>query len=686
MMNIQTKKNLLSFFVCSTALSPIAVANDIDETKKAHGKTIETIEVYGERTDSKLKDTTSSLHVITEQQLTSYQGQTYSDAVSDIANLVVISGALPNVRGVSGNGSADGFNSISGGAKPRFSILVDGVAQPYVAELTGDSGIWDVEQIEVYRGPQSTNHGRNSIAGAMYIKTKDPTFDWQGAGRLGLRNQDRYVDTALMLSGPLIEDTLAFRFNAQKIDAQTFINEEEFATNPADYDLNQVKTTRINGKLLWRVDDDLSFMLAHSSNNEQGDTGRNYFKADDPYAYKPAFYRDIETDSSTTSLRTDYKVSEGVELQVLAAYTDYKWGFDTYEPIDAKEQTTMFDETSTNISAQINFGLNHPSYTSFIGIAYYDREQDIKGTGAFPFKGNDEGDSKAVYGEVDFVLSDEFNLIVGGRVERESQDRDFSFMAANDQLHQSKTFALPKLVFKYKASEETVLALSARKGYNSPGGAMNFFTQEFYFYDEEKVNTFEASVRSVFSEANINLSANLFYNDYEGYQETNQIRNIVNMDEVVTYGAEIEVQAYPNDDIELRAGLGWLESEIKDPGAGYPGVIGNELSNAPNLTASLGAKYWLTNDFNLGASANYVGEYFGDLTNSQERIAGDYTLVKLNASYQWDQWLISAFVNNALGEDAFTLVEPAGQSSRTGYVAVVEPRNVGLSVTYNFNF
>ncbi|KTF07147.1 TonB-dependent receptor, partial [marine sediment metagenome] len=75
---------------------------------------------------------------------------------------------MPDIRGVSGNGGAGGFNSISGGAKGRVSTLIDGVAQPFVADLSGDSGMWDLQQIEVFRGPQSTSNGRNSIAGSVF--------------------------------------------------------------------------------------------------------------------------------------------------------------------------------------------------------------------------------------------------------------------------------------------------------------------------------------------------------------------------------------------------------------------------------------------------------------------------------------------------------------------------------------
>ena len=97
------------------------------------------------KADRTLKDTASSVSVITEETLRSIQNITVSQAVSEIPNVVTLTGAVPDIRGVSGNGSASGFNGVTGGARARVSTLIDGVAEPFMADLTGDSGIWDVE-------------------------------------------------------------------------------------------------------------------------------------------------------------------------------------------------------------------------------------------------------------------------------------------------------------------------------------------------------------------------------------------------------------------------------------------------------------------------------------------------------------------------------------------------------------
>ncbi|MEP1384686.1 MAG: TonB-dependent receptor, partial [Paraglaciecola sp.] len=318
----------------------------------------------------------------------------------------------------------------------------------------------------------------------------------------------------------------------------------------------------------------------------------------------------------------------------------------------------------------------------FFGVYYFNRDQDILSSGAYSYFGDDESTSVAVYGETSFMVSNDVNIVVGGRLEKESQDRHFVFGAIDSILDQDTNIFLPKLVFQYAWTPDTTLSISARKGYNAAGGALNFAAGEYYFFDEERVNTYELSSRTQLE--NGFLNANIFYNDYEGFQALSTARSIVNMPEVTTYGAELEYNTILSEDIELNVGVGLLQSNIEDAGDIYSVVDGNELDSAPSFNASLGARYWFNDQFNFGASARYVGEYFGDFTNTSERVAGDYTLVRINASYTADEWLFTAYIDNVFDETAIITKEPAGAFYESGYAAIADPRNVGVSATYRF--
>lgn len=70
--------------------------------------------------------------------------------------------------------------------------------------------------------------------------------------------------------------------------------------------------------------------------------------------------------------------------------------------------------------------------------------------------------------------------------------------------------------------------------------------------------------------------------------------------------------------------------------------------------------------------------------NTAERIAGDYTLVRFTANYTSDNWLLTAYIDNAFNETALVTQEPVGAPYPAGYAAVVDPRTVGVSATYRF--
>ena len=64
-----------------------------------------------------------------------------------------------------------------------MTVQIDGRPITYYEYVNASASLWDLKRIEVYRSPQTTTQGRNSVAGAIFIETADPTFDWQGRAR-----------------------------------------------------------------------------------------------------------------------------------------------------------------------------------------------------------------------------------------------------------------------------------------------------------------------------------------------------------------------------------------------------------------------------------------------------------------------------------------------------------------------
>ncbi len=179
---------------------------------------------------------------------------------------------------------------------------------------------------------------------------------------------------------------------------------------------------------------------------------------------------------------------------------NYNWVMDTYDKDPATEQVVSMEESNTTAETKLHFGLNSELYSGFIGLYYFKRDQDFNSIGGSVYRGDDNSDSKAVFGEFTYNFTDDFRITAGGRVERESQLRNFWMKQPQtpieDTLDNSKTIKLPKLVLQYDINAETIVSLSGRRGYNAAGAAIGFPENEFYFYDEEYVNAYELGLRT----------------------------------------------------------------------------------------------------------------------------------------------------------------------------------------------
>jgi len=200
---------------------------------------LEEIVVTAEKTNRTLRDTATSVAVMTGEDVKETPGadSTY-DLLGLIPNLVANRSAnnAPAIRGIDGGGPAIGANAFFAGTRPRINFQVDGRTLTFNEAIYIDGGIWDMQQMEVYRGPQSTLQGRNAVGGVIAIKTADPTFDWHGRARALMGGDDlRQISGAV--GGPILPDALAFRVAAdyRREDAYVETHPYEQLSDPGRY-------------------------------------------------------------------------------------------------------------------------------------------------------------------------------------------------------------------------------------------------------------------------------------------------------------------------------------------------------------------------------------------------------------------------------------------------------------------
>ena len=170
-----------------------AAAQDREPAQDSGVIVLDQIILVGEKISRSLNDTAASVSVISERDLDDDQPvDTVEKAIEKTPNLTYTGTVgAPIIRGQDSQGPNSGAGAFFGGTVPRASINVDGRYLSYNEYAYGAASVWDVAGIEVFRGAQTTSQGANSIAGAIIVHTKDPTFTPEGAYQLEVGSNKR---------------------------------------------------------------------------------------------------------------------------------------------------------------------------------------------------------------------------------------------------------------------------------------------------------------------------------------------------------------------------------------------------------------------------------------------------------------------------------------------------------------
>ena len=301
--HLSRTKTMLSLAVLGTLVtSQTAVADEVGN--------IEKITVMGEKTRRSIQDTAASVDVTTALKLEQENIQSLYDILNKTPNISQMYGNRGfTIRGISNESSAD---------NPLASIYVDGVPLPNQISDTGPSDLWDVAQVEVLRGPQSTIQGENALAGAVVIKTEDPTMDWSGRARAQWSDPDD-KRMSVAIAGPLIEDELAFRFAADK---RLFEGFTDNITHGGKED--ELNSLMLRGKLLWTPTaiDGLKVLLSYTRDDRDGPYMYTYNRRDLAGRVNTS-NRDNRSDAVTelASLNVEYQLNNRWQLSSVTSYS-----------------------------------------------------------------------------------------------------------------------------------------------------------------------------------------------------------------------------------------------------------------------------------------------------------------------------------------------------------------------------
>ncbi|WP_369856102.1 TonB-dependent receptor [Candidatus Thalassolituus haligoni] len=643
---------------------------------------IEEIVVRGEKTSRPLSETASSVLAKTGEDLDSMAGvQMSGDLLEHIPNIVTVEPGndAPAVRGIDGTGPASGANAFLAGTRPRLTYQVDGRTLGFNESVFQSASLWDIDQVEVYRGPQSTLQGRNSIAGAVVMTTADPSFEWQGKVR-AMVGQQQHRGGSFVVSGPLLGDTLAFRLAG---DSQQHKTAVDFTPYAEEDEPDRYRTQTLRGKLLFVPVEGFRTLLTAGVTDGRAPQSERVVR---PFEEREAEFPNQPTFHSRNVygvLDSQWQVSDLIALDVALQTTD----FHTDRHALTGQGNLEIDGVEKVFQPMLRIGdAAYDTVSGFLAAYVFRSEQDeyidLFGGGTF----RDETDNDAVLGELNWRISEAMALILGARYEEESRYRVGGAGPLLIDFEDEYKEFLPKISVSFYPDELWTLGLSAGRGYNG-GGAGITLSSPFvdYSYDPEYIWNYEGFMRGQLMDQRMGVTANVFYNRFSDMQLPFNLASgstvIRNADKATTWGLEAGMDYYLSEGNEVYLNLGLLKTRVDRYDDDT--VEGNQLARSPAYSLDTGVLATPYDGLELTLSVLYTDAYYSDATNTPRGKVDPYAVVNAQVSYAIKQTRLFLSGKNLLDNDSEVSIL-TGDTAADDSATLLQPRTLLAGVEFGF--
>jgi outer membrane receptor protein involved in Fe transport len=653
------------------------------------------IVVTGERVARTARETASSVAVIDRAAIDAMPApDRLEQLLQTVPNVQLGSGGEgPTIRGQDSTGVVRDLPAFLGGTRPRTTIQVDGRPITYYELAFGLASIWDAHQVEVFRSPQTTTQGRNSIGGAIFITTREPTFEWEGSAR-AILGDFATRQASVAASGPIVADQLAFRLSG---DIRRSRTASEITSAAVGIDPNEDRYSVVRLKLRAEPEAlpgsrlDLNYVHNSSQMPQFEGIEQPFEERKNPNATYGTFR--INVDSVTA--RFLQRLSARLEGRVTASYGDAH--SQRFAPRGLGE--AMIDSRDFSLEPIVEW--RPASSVHLVTGANWltsklDQTIDVSaqqfGIGNFA----DDQESLGIFGEANLTLAERLTATAGLRYQHDRQRRSGAMQGGRTNLFvdYDEAFSawLPKLSLAYDVTPEVRVGLLAQRAYN-PGG-LTINTQRFRVdtFEAETLWDFEAFARATLPGTRLSVSANLFRYEMRNAQRVQNIAfalangqiafaaEVDNAPRAWTHGLEIEAQWLPSLRFKLRGGLGLLDTRVTRTIEPSDPLLGKEFQRSPHLTGFLAATLRPLANLVIDVQGRMNTRYLSDDYETASRRIPGSTTVDGKISWTQRQLEVFGYVRNLLDEFHLTYkLAPA-----LGLATAGDPRELGVGVQARF--
>ena len=693
------------------------------------------IVVTGLRRSETLQDTPAAVTAFDSQAIENAGIERPADFIALTSNVTLVEtqnagNAFVIIRGITQNRNSE----------PSVAVIVDGVQQVNPAQFNQD--LFDIDQIEVLKGPQGGLYGRNAIGGAIIITTKKPTDEFSGNITAGIDNGFGYFLRG-GVSGPLAEN-VKFRVAGSYYDTEGFIP-NTFLGEDAD----PVEDFSLRANLLIDATDRLSFDL-RGSVNQLRTQGLYYNIVGDVNTIAP-----VRVNNPGQNDRDIYNVALKVEYAGDNAVLTSVSSYDTLSEIltgDAFDFLPIEDSFFFNLFEGIfgagnGFDLTQSQYLNvkafsqevrlaspenggrfnwMVGGYLIDTERFIStgntidtGNGAFPvfrtpstnplnpqFSFLSDGQDNfawALFANAGFEITPEFRIDGSLRYDRDRRRQTTltpqAFLPVVPGVPQAQSGEVrtatfddwqPKLTLTWEPTPDLTIYGGYSRGFRSGGfnqtgvgaeAVNNAIVGVGDIFNAETADTFEFGAKAQLGPVRLAGAAytTLSQNSYFFvFLAQSSTQNLGNIPETRLTGFELEAAAEVLPNFDINAAIGVTDSNIK----AFPDatVIGNEAPQISRYTINLGAQYAgpLTDTLDALLRVDYRRVGRTFWEPFNTTSRDPVDLVDARAGVTAGQVSITAFAANLFDETYNAEFSPGG------FVFRARPRRYGVEIGYKF--
>jgi len=581
-----------------------------------------------------------------------------------------------------------GVTQINNADSP-VAVIVDGVPQNSQKQLR--MNLFDIQRIEVLKGPQGGLYGRNAIGGAMNIITKDPSDHMEGALDASYGRGDA-IDVTGSLSTPIGDDAGLRIAGSYKTDNGRIRN--TYSDKNVDFIDHDWE---LRGKFKASLSENLKIDLRASYRD---------FRAGAIYDSRvpSGLANDFRLPSANiegltfgnlfdTSAKIDLDLGAAT-LTSITAYTDikenYRGDLDFGNPVDnpggflglgiqaGQGQDLHVKLTSQELRLVSNGkgplrwilgGYYLHTKRSLLTRAFIDlngsRDQiDNPALALIRLSEDNSNNAYAVYGNVDYDLTD--HLTLSGALRYDRDERRQTDLASGAVRKTSFDNVQPKATLTYKFNDRQLVYATYSTGFRS--GGFNAPTVSIPVFRAEKLANYEAGFKTSWFDRRLILNGAIYKAVSKDFQyfyidvaTASQI--IGNIDKVHIWGVELEMQALPTKGLQLFGAIGTTDTNIRK-NVVDPASVGNHTPKTTTWSMNAGFQYNrpLTDDFDLLLRLDYAhkGRKYWQVDNRQ--VQNPINLVDVRVGVENERWGLYFSGRNIFNEKYYTDYNPKAYS------------------------